>query len=109
MKITKITNSMSVFTNSIIKVASDGVFNGYIALSTQGDWEFIYEAGGDFNIVCADDFDWREAEELIRLSLIEIKDMDSKLHACAKDSLFDLVEYLESRLDDLENFDEEQD
>lgn len=109
MKITKITSTMSVFTSSIINVADVGAFKGYIAMSTQGNWEFIYEAGGDFNVVPADDFDWAEAQELVELALPEIKKINENLHVSALYALSNLIEYLESRLSDLENFDEEQD
>lgn len=109
MKITQITSTMSVFTSSIINVASYGAFQGSIALTTKGDWEFIYEASGDFNVVCADDFDWAEAQELIESALPEIKKINKKLHPCAADALFELIEYLESRLSDLEDSDEDQD
>ena len=100
---------MSVFTSSIINVASYGAFQGSIALTTKGDWEFIYEAGGDFNVVCADDFDWAEAQELIELALPEIKKINGNLHVSALYALSHLIEYLESRISDLENFDEDQD
>ncbi len=106
---TQITSTMSVFTSSIINVASDGLFQGCIALTTQGDWEFIYEAGGNFNVICADDFDWAEAQELVELALPEIKKINESLHVSALYALSNLIEYLESRLDDLENSNADQD
>jgi len=121
------THGPDVLTDTIIPIHTiDTVRNGYVQscpalniyLALRADlttWECIYEAGGDYNIISADDFDWacdmgemddrnttlwsklHDGATELQMAAAAIPD---RIRSGANDSLLALSEYLTERATD---------